>query len=428
MELMNKQNNNKVNNFISTFQFRIKDSNLKLVKSLFSLSGTVNFVWNYCNDIQQQAVKRNKPWLSSFDLSNLTSGSSKLIGLHSQTVQAVCEEYANKRSQFKKPFLKFRTNKYHRNLPWIPFKSSAIKFDSKTGSFTFMGLKLKTWYSRKFPKNAVIKNGSICCDSTGKWFVNLTFELKFESTQDREDYKLSQTSKGQNLIAIDPGLNPMLTFCIENPEGELSYEELEPQRLFVKSQAKLGMAQRAKKKKLTKTIHKKLKNQRKDFHNKLSLKLVRENHSIVNSNISYKMLMKSKLKGHAKAWQDIGQGYFRSILNNKAAKHNVQYVEVCERMLLSTQTCSECKSLTGPKGRKGLCVSEWECIVCGTNHNRNENSAKNHLQHYKQVEANRLNLAEAALLKTKPVTLQGIGVSLEESSSFTAGRMSKNKD
>ena len=72
---MNKQNNNKVNNFISTFQFRIKDSNLKLVKSLFSLSGTVNFVWNYCNDIRQQAVKRNKPWLSSFDLSNLTSGS-----------------------------------------------------------------------------------------------------------------------------------------------------------------------------------------------------------------------------------------------------------------------------------------------------------------------------------------------------------------
>ena len=80
------------------------------------------------------------------------------------------------------------------------------------------------------------------------------------------------------------------------------------------------MAQRANKKKLTNTIHKKLKNQRKDFHNKLSLKLVRENHSIVNSNISYKMLMKSKLKGHAKAWQDIGQGYFRSILNNKAAK------------------------------------------------------------------------------------------------------------
>ena len=95
--------NSKVNNdkLLVTYQYRIKDSNKKLVKSLMHKSGLVNLVWNYCNDIQQQAVKRCRPWLSAFDLSNLTSGTSKEIDLHSASIQAVCEEYAHKRYQFK---------------------------------------------------------------------------------------------------------------------------------------------------------------------------------------------------------------------------------------------------------------------------------------------------------------------------------------
>ena len=81
-----------------TYQYRIKDSNKKLVKSLFEKSGAVNFVWNYCNNIQQQAVSKRKPWHSKFDLINLTSGSSKELNLHSQTIQAICEEYVLRRS------------------------------------------------------------------------------------------------------------------------------------------------------------------------------------------------------------------------------------------------------------------------------------------------------------------------------------------
>lgn len=380
---MAKTSNPKVEKIISTYQFRIKDSNTKLVKSLFSKSGSVNFVWNYCNDIQQQAVKKKKKWLSDVDLKNLTSGSSKELDLHSQTVQAVCEEYVLKRTQFKKPFLKFRTNKKNRNLPWIPFKSSAIKVD-ENGTFTYMGLKLKTWYSRKLPTNSIIKTGNICCDNTGKWFINVTFELEFNSTEERENHLLSLTSEGQNITAIDPGLNPMMTLSIENPDGSIEYKEIEPQRHFKKSQDKLGKAQRAKKKKQIKIIHKKIKNQRKDFSNKLVWSLVEENHTIINSDISIKNLVKSKLKGHAKAWSDVGIGNIRIALKSKAKKHNVKYVEISERILVSTQTCSHCKALTGPRGRKGLSVSSWECPKCGKHHMRNQNSADNHRLAYKE--------------------------------------------
>ena len=361
----------KSDKIISTYQFRIKDSNKKLVKFLYAQSGAVNFVWNYCNDVQKQAVNRGRKWLSGFELNNLTSGSSKDLNLHSQTVQAVCEEYALRRSQFNKPYLKFRTNKKNRSLPWIPFKGSAIKVDDK-GNFTLMGLKIKTWYSRKFPSNAEIKSGSLSCDNTGKWFINITFDLNFESKELLEEYRLNLTSKGQNLTAIDPGLNPIMTLSIENPDGSVLYEEIQPQKHLRKLESKLAMAQRAKKKKLVKAIHKKIKNQRKDFNNKLVYKLINNNHTIVNSDISIKNLIRSKLKGHAKAWADVGIGNLRSALKSKAKKHNVSYVEVSERILVSTQTCSHCKNLTGPRGRKGLSVSAWVCSRCGKSHLRNQ--------------------------------------------------------
>lgn len=143
--------------------------------------------------------------------------------------------------------------------------------------------------------------------------------------------------------------------------------------------------------------------------------MVRNNHTIVNTDLSYKKLVKSKLKGHAKAWHDCGQGYFRTILKIKAQKHNVEYSEVSERILISTQTCSQCFALTGPKGRKGLSVSAWDCSKCGSHHLRNQNSADNHRLAYKESLAKRL----AEELKNKAnFTLQGIGVSIEESLSL----------
>ena len=136
--------------FLTTYQFRIKDSNQFLDRSLMVLSGKINYLWNFDNYSQKQVVKRNKAgyshkfWLTKYDLQDLTKGISQLINLPAQTVQAVNEEYVTRRVQANKPYLKNRTNKQNRNLPWIPFKTQDIKVDSK-GTFTFQGLKLKTW-------------------------------------------------------------------------------------------------------------------------------------------------------------------------------------------------------------------------------------------------------------------------------------------
>jgi hypothetical protein len=57
----------------------------------------VNRVWNYCDEIHDAARRHNKRWPSGFDLIDLTSGSSKLLGLHSDAVQAVCKQFASSR-------------------------------------------------------------------------------------------------------------------------------------------------------------------------------------------------------------------------------------------------------------------------------------------------------------------------------------------
>jgi hypothetical protein len=73
---------------ILVYRYRVKSLNGLLNRQ----SRACNFVWNYCNDRQKDALRFGRPWLSGFDLNKLTTGSSKEPGLHSGTVNAVCEQ------------------------------------------------------------------------------------------------------------------------------------------------------------------------------------------------------------------------------------------------------------------------------------------------------------------------------------------------
>ena len=75
---------------ILVYRYRVKS----LAGLLNKQSRAVNFVWNFCNDRQKDALRFGRPWHSGFDLNKLTAGSSKELGLHSGTVNAVCEHYA----------------------------------------------------------------------------------------------------------------------------------------------------------------------------------------------------------------------------------------------------------------------------------------------------------------------------------------------
>jgi transposase len=46
----------------------------------------------------------------------------------------------------------------------------------------------------------------------------------------------------------------------------------------------------------------------------------------------------------------------------------------------TTQTCFDCGSICGPRGKQGLEIREWTCSSCGVLHDRDINAARNILR------------------------------------------------
>ena len=162
-----------------TYQYRIKDSSIRDV--LIPMSSAVNFVWNYCNDIIRKNWQQSRFYTDEKLLSSVTKGASKLFNINSQTIQAIYEELLKQVKKRKR--VRFRSAKWKRK--WIPFKGQTFKF---CGNYsTYNGYKLRYWYHRPLPKDAVIKTGSICEDAQGHWFLNLvvTFPEYLEQAPDR---------------------------------------------------------------------------------------------------------------------------------------------------------------------------------------------------------------------------------------------------
>ncbi|HNN28669.1 MAG TPA: transposase, partial [Agitococcus sp.] len=90
---------------MKTLKLRIKDKHSKVLNQLAS---AVNFVWNYVNDLCFKHLQRTGHFFSAFDIAKYTAGASKLLHLHSQTIQAITEELVLRRKQFKKAKLKWR--------------------------------------------------------------------------------------------------------------------------------------------------------------------------------------------------------------------------------------------------------------------------------------------------------------------------------
>jgi len=322
------------------------------------MAGAVNFVWNYCNEVNYDSCgsppgrKFHKTY-SAFDLNKKTAGCAKELGLHSQTVQAIAEEYAKCSKQFKKARLSWRSRK--RSLGWIPFKAVAVKL--KGDSITYNGHTFRFWLSR--PIEGKIRFGSFAQDAKGHWFVNLVIE----------DADRGRISTGKE-VGIDLGLKTIATLS----DGT----EIDRENLTRKDQQKLAMAQRANKKKLVTAIHTKIKNQRKDFNHQQTTKLVRSYDLIVVGNVSSSKLKKTRM---AKSVSDAGWSSFKTMLVYKAVALGVEVREVNESF--STVTCSGCKERTGPKGQAALGVRNWVCNNCGQTHQRDVNAARNILNSFR---------------------------------------------
>lgn len=330
---------------LTTLRYRLKDSSCR--PKLRGMGFACNDVWNYCNERNAYHWAFRRKIFTAFDLQKLTAGVGKGLGISSQSVQLVCEEFAKAGQQFRKPRLNWRSRK--RSLGWVPFKGNAIKVVGD--AVTYYGHAFRFWNSRPLPGK--VRCGSFCEDAQGRWYVNFVCE---DTTPER--------AKTGKQAGIDLGLKTLATLS----DGV----ELSRANLTNKFAVKLAGAQRARKKKQVTRIHAKIKNTRKDWSHKATTLLTREYDTLVVGNVSSSRLKKTKM---AKSVSDAGWADFKTMLSYKAVRLGIVYLEVNESF--STVTCSGCTARTGPKGQAGLRVRRWVCSGCGRSHDRDVNAACN---------------------------------------------------
>ncbi|WP_244438772.1 RNA-guided endonuclease InsQ/TnpB family protein [Paraburkholderia dilworthii] len=345
---------------VKTLKLRIKD---KHAKAMLAMARDVNMVWNFANETQYRSLNRYcdrpKTWLSAYDMQKLTAGFVKCEGVvvGAQTVQETCEEFVTRLKHAKKQKLSWRVSnrkspKY--SLGWVPFKKGALKY--KDGQIRFNGLNIGLWDSYGLSKYE-LRAGSFNEDSRGRWYVNVAVKVDVEE---------KRIPDGSASIGIDLGLKTMATY---SDGGSFN-----PTRWYRASEQKLGIAQRANKKKRVKAIHAKIANQRKDAIHRETSALVKKHAAIFVGNVNAQALAKTSM---AKSVHDAAWSMFRNQLKYKAIRHQVIFEEVNEAF--STQTCSSCGALpdSRPKGIAGLGIRDWTCIDCGAVHDRDVNAARN---------------------------------------------------
>ena len=330
---------------ILTYRYRITDASSRT--HLCRMAGAVNYVWNYCNEVSLLAFRRDKHFLSAYELHKLTAGTSKDLRLSADTIQQVCTAYVTRRTQCKKITLTWRSRK--RALGWIPFKAAYIRLQDDT--VTYCGQRFRLWLSR--PVDGTIKTGSFTQDARGRWYVNLQCEV---------------ADAVEPVGHLDLGIDLGLASQIACSDGVIYRRE----NLTRKHAADLAMAQRAHKKRSVQAIQARIAQARKDWTHKATTAIARRAKVIVIGDVSSTTLIKTPF---AKSAYDASWGMVRTQLKYKAIRLAGACVDGHERF--SSVTCSACGARSGPRGLRGLGVRAWVCTGCGVMHERDVNAAQN---------------------------------------------------
>ena len=214
-----------------------------------------------------------------------------------------------------------------------------------------------------------ILSATISHERSGEYYASVLCEIE-------QPESLPVTDK---VVGIDLGLHDFM-ICSDG-------ERAEAPKYFRKSEQKLAKIQRAfsrtqkgsngheKARVKVARCHQKIKNQRNDFLQKLSTKLILENQVICLEDLSVKGMERNRKL--AKSITDASFSRFVSMLEYKAGWYGRKVVKI-DRFYPSTQLCSGCGYKNESiKGLKGLKVREWICPECGEVHDRDLNAARN---------------------------------------------------
>ena len=196
--------------------------------------------------------------------------------------------------------------------------------------------------------------------------LNVEFEPEFRPNQG-------------NVVGLDLGLNVVYTDSngkkVGNPRClKRSLKKLKRAQKCLSRRQKGSSNWEKQRLKVART-HERVSDQRKDFLQKLSTALVRENQTICVEDLNVKGMVKNRHL--ARSVSDVSWSKFLSMLEYKGAWYGTKIIRV-SRWYPSSQVCSEC-GYQNP-AVKDLKVREWTCPSCHAHHDRDVNAARNILR------------------------------------------------
>ena len=222
---------------------------------------------------------------------------------------------------------------------------------------------IKIKMHRKF--DGVIKTVTVSKECDDTYYVSILVEENIEAKP-----------KSKNSVGIDLGIKSYIVDSnaeiIDNPKHlsrSLLRLAIEQRKL---SHMKKGGKNRNKQRIKVARLHRRIRNQRNDFLQKLSSKYINENQVIVLEDLNIKQMEQdSKL---SRLIVDASWSTFVSMLEYKGDWYGRDIIKV-PTYYPSSQLCSSCGYQN--KEIKDLSIREWVCPKCGATHSRDHNASIN---------------------------------------------------